>query len=106
VALLFLLAPTDDAAACSCMKSGPPCEAAWKADAVFSGVVRSIEPVEKIANGQSGLGWVIRFEVERGFINAQPGPLDLMNLSRPVLINSSRVSATSCTHRSRRPALA
>ena len=32
----------DDAAACSCIAPGPPCQNAFQADAVFSGIVRSI----------------------------------------------------------------
>jgi hypothetical protein len=37
------LACARDAVACSCMSSGPPCQAAFQVDAVFIGTVRSID---------------------------------------------------------------
>ena len=40
--LIFVLA-SRDAAACSCMSSGPACQAFWKTDAVFDATVESIE---------------------------------------------------------------
>ncbi len=39
LAWLWLLGAPPDAAACSCMTPGPPCEAFWQADAVFVGRV-------------------------------------------------------------------
>src|SRR5688572_658434 len=39
---IFVLA-SRDAAACSCMTSGPACQAFWKTDAVFDATVESIE---------------------------------------------------------------
>jgi hypothetical protein len=70
VAAGLLLAPlADRAAACSCMSSGPPCQAAWTADVVFAGKVRAIDPVQDNP-GLSPLR--VTFDVERGFINAPP----------------------------------
>ena len=44
VVLTILLAPRD-ALACSCMDPGPPCQNAFRVDAVFVGTVQSITPV-------------------------------------------------------------
>ena len=41
--LVFLLAPRE-AAACSCMASGPACQAFWNTDAVFDATVDSKRP--------------------------------------------------------------
>jgi hypothetical protein len=43
LAVLTLAALPREAAACSCMPSGPPCQAYFQSDAVFVGTVRSIE---------------------------------------------------------------
>ena len=76
--LVFLPAFADGAAACSCMPSGPPCEAAWTADAVFVGTVRAIEPIDRAADEWPYQPLLVRFDVESGYINAVPGALDLV----------------------------
>jgi hypothetical protein len=52
--------------ACSCPSSGPPCQAACSADAIFSGTVRSIDVSEEV-NGDHRrvLETVVRFDVDR-----------------------------------------
>ena len=67
-AILVLMA--DPASACSCPASGPPCQAAWSADAVFTGTVKSIEPIED-SDRPPGLRSVrVTLNVEQGFIGA------------------------------------
>lgn len=51
--LVFLLAPAE-AAACSCMTSGPACQAFWNTDAVFDATVDTLEaakgPEQELGN--------------------------------------------------------
>jgi hypothetical protein len=47
ICLLFLAAAPTPADACSCMASGPPCQAFWAADAVFTARVTAIEPLSE-----------------------------------------------------------
>lgn len=78
LAAAFLLAPlAAPAAACSCMMSGPPCQSAFAADAVFSGTVRSIEPVSDDPN-RAFPSKVVSFEVDRGYIGASTARLDVV----------------------------
>jgi hypothetical protein len=46
-AFVMLVAVTTDAAACSCEQPGPPCQNAFRVDAVFSGVVRRITAIDE-----------------------------------------------------------
>jgi hypothetical protein len=62
-----------DAWACSCAAPGPPCQAAWTADALFVGTVRGIEEVPHATYSTLR----VMFDVERGFVNAAPGPLEI-----------------------------
>jgi Carboxypeptidase regulatory-like domain len=65
--------------ACSCNGSaGPPCEATWKADAVFAGTVRSIVEIAHDAYGQPWKSLLVTVDVERAFVNSSPGPLELI----------------------------
>src|SRR5688572_10696490 len=43
VVLLLILLASREAIACSCISSGPACQAFWKTDAVFDATVDSIE---------------------------------------------------------------
>jgi hypothetical protein len=80
--LFWLIAvAADDAIACSCFMSGPPCQAAWNADSVFVGTVRSIEQMDHDEFGQPYRSVLVKFDVERGFVNAVPGPLELSTAS-------------------------
>ena len=65
-ALFVWLAPA--AFACSCMPSGPPCQAYWRADAVFAGLVDDINdtPVRK-TDEDAWSTRTVRFSVESAF---------------------------------------
>lgn len=78
--LLFAMiaGPADQAVACSCAGSGPPCAATWDADAVFAGRVRSIEEVNHDAWGAPYPSLLVRFDAEHAFVNAGPGPVEVM----------------------------
>ena len=58
--------PAAVADACSCAMPGPPCQSAWSADTVFSGVVLSIDGYDRPESGRVN---VVRIEVERPFRN-------------------------------------
>jgi hypothetical protein len=60
----------DPASACSCVASGPPCQAAWSADVVFTGTVKSIEPIEDTDRPPAFRSVRVTFSVEQGFIGA------------------------------------
>jgi hypothetical protein len=60
--------------------SGPPCQAVWSADVVFAGTVRSIEQFEAInRDGEQRPYEVVRFDVDRPFINSVAGPIELVS---------------------------
>ena len=67
-----------DALACSCMMSGPPCQATWTADSVFAGTVVSIAPIDHVSLGAPYQSRLVTFSVETGFVNAAPGPLEIV----------------------------
>jgi hypothetical protein len=69
VTLAVLLSSARDALACSCVSSGPPCEAAWSVKAVFVGTVRAIEPIEGTANAPMFFHRRVTLDVDQGFIN-------------------------------------
>jgi len=74
---LSVVVRAEDARACSCGSAGvPPCEAAWRADAVFAGTVRSIEQVDQL-DGSPYRSNLVTIEIERGFINASPGTIQV-----------------------------
>ena len=64
--------------ACSCFSSGPACQAAWSADAIFSGTVRSIDVSEQFNGNRQVLETVIRFDVEQRFLNVPSGPIEIV----------------------------
>jgi len=72
------LATEHGAVACSCMMPGPPCQSAWNADAVFSGTVLSIEQIDNDPRGRSWESRLVRFSVQRGFINGPSGTVDIV----------------------------
>jgi hypothetical protein len=76
--LALLFAGASDALACSCMASGPPCQAVWTADAVFAGTVRSIQEIEQEHEGTRYPSLLVRFDVERAFVNSRPGPVEIL----------------------------
>ena len=71
----------DQAIASSCSgERRPPCQAAWNADVVFAGTVRSIDVIkEETAGGTRILETVVRFDVDRPFINAAAGPVEIVS---------------------------
>ena len=74
---LSVVVRAQDARACSCGSGGvPPCEAAWRSDAIFAGTVRSIEQVDHL-DGSSYRSNLVTIEIERGFINAPPGTIQV-----------------------------
>ena len=72
--LLLVLALPVTGWACSCMASGPPCDAAWKTSAVFAGTVvdltrKVMQPDSRgIVQGNGFLGTHVMFDVAEAFI--------------------------------------
>lgn len=66
------------AVACSCAMSGPPCQATWTADAVFAGTVVSMTPIDNVSLGAPYQSLLVKFSVERGFVNAASGPTEIV----------------------------
>ncbi len=65
-------------ATCECIASGPPCHAAAQGDAVFAGTVLSV--TERAATTMEGVAYteqIVRFHLERAFVNSTPGPIEL-----------------------------
>lgn len=81
LALAVSLVDPSTLEACSCGTSGPPCQAAWSADAKFSGTVRSIDVSEEV-NGDHRrvLETVVRFDVDQRFLNVPSGPVDIVTI--------------------------
>jgi hypothetical protein len=84
VALLTMVAlvagPTRQAFGCFCAP-GSPCQATWRAEAIFAGTVRSIESVDTITADGPIQSDLVTFDVERGFLNAKLGTIELVNES-------------------------
>jgi hypothetical protein len=72
------VAAESEAFACSCMMSGPPCQAAWTADVVFAGTVASMSPIDDESLGAPYQSMLVKFNVERGFVNATAGPVEIV----------------------------
>ena len=68
-----------DARACSCGgASGAPCEATWRADVVIAGIVRSVDLIDHVDLGAPYQSTLVKFEVERSFVNGSPGIVELI----------------------------
>jgi len=67
-----------DALACSCPQPGLPCQVAWRADAVFAGVVVSIEAVDNDSLGAPYQSKLVKVSVQRGFTNEVSGTVDVI----------------------------
>jgi hypothetical protein len=78
LAMAIPLAAPSATEACSCGSSSPPCQAAWAADAIFSGTVRSIDVSERFNADRQVLEAVIRFDVEQRFLNVSSGPVEIV----------------------------
>jgi hypothetical protein len=75
---MLTIAAVNHAFACSCMMSGPPCQATWTADVVFAGSVVSIEPFDHETLGAPYQSQLVKFNVERGFVHAAAGPIEIV----------------------------
>jgi hypothetical protein len=67
--------------ACSCMGSGPACQAYWKTDAVFDATVVSVTPLnpgEPLPDGQLRFaGKIVKLDVRQSWKGVQTGPLEI-----------------------------
>jgi hypothetical protein len=82
LASIVLLVPTQRAYACSCMSTGPACQAYWKTDAVFDGTVRSVRALDRaqvLAAGPTSPihDRIVRLDVSQGWKGVQPGPIEV-----------------------------
>jgi len=77
IAALTAAAPAK-AFACSCMMSGPPCQATWTADVVFTGTVVSITPIDHESLGAPYESRLVKINADRGFVNAAAGPIEVV----------------------------
>jgi hypothetical protein len=69
-----------EAAACRCLPSGPPCQAAWDADAIFTGTVRAVDHVtETVGSGVRVVDTIVRFEIQQPILNMSEGSVELVN---------------------------
>lgn len=78
VAIGLTLAAPAPARACSCMMSGPPCQATWTADVVFAGIVRGIVEIPHETLGVPYRSRLVTMDVEAGFVNAPSGRVDVV----------------------------
>ena len=77
LALAALAASESLAEACSCMSSGPPCQATWQADAVFAARVLSIGPVVAGDRPFDSSRRRVRMRVTEAFRNVAVGEVDV-----------------------------
>src|SRR4051812_13343979 len=76
---VLMAMPDRVALGCSCGGSGgPACQAAWTADAVFSGTVVSIARVEADGAERRSPSMLVTFQIDRGFINAAAGSVSIL----------------------------
>ena len=67
LAILSLLLVPSAASACSCMPSGPPCQALFQSDVVFVGTVKSIATDEEAGSDQRLFGRrLVTLSLDRG----------------------------------------
>ena len=78
-ALAGLWPGVSTADACECVTIGPSCQAAWTADAVFAGTVRSIDAAADAAGRVPGAApMTVQFDIDQAFINSARGPAHLV----------------------------
>ena len=84
VFLVVVLAPLS-AAACSCISSGPACQAYWTTDAVFDGTVARIVPVPRVETieGREFVSedLLLTLRVHRAWKGVQPGDIEVTTSS-------------------------
>jgi hypothetical protein len=79
LALVVVFGVPQEGEACVCDMPNPPCAAVWAADAIFAGTVRQIDDVATPGpHGGVSESKIVTFEVERGFVNAAPGRLQVV----------------------------
>jgi hypothetical protein len=79
LSMIVVTAATEsESFACICMSSGPPCQAAWASDVVFTGTVLSIEAVEIKTWETVYPSKLVTFSIDRGFINSPSGSAEVM----------------------------
>jgi hypothetical protein len=72
---VLTIAAENRAFGCSCMMSGPPCQATWTADVVFVGTVVSIEQIDLQSSSA-----IVKLQVERGFVNSVTGGVVVLTM--------------------------
>jgi hypothetical protein len=79
VAMIVVAAAAEsESLACSCMSSGPPCQAAWAVDVIFVGTVVSIQPIERDPQPGSFRSTLVKFSIGRVFRGAMPEQPELV----------------------------
>ncbi|HYG81588.1 MAG TPA: carboxypeptidase regulatory-like domain-containing protein [Pyrinomonadaceae bacterium] len=67
LAILFLPAFAASVHACSCLETGPPCQAYWNSSVVFAGTPLDISRIEVERDGHKMIQRLVRFRVEEAF---------------------------------------
>jgi hypothetical protein len=76
----FVIDPTP-ADACSCMASGPACQAFWSTDAVFDAMVVSVEPLPRDGAARVSVppaDYLVSLDVRQAWKGVNPGPLEVV----------------------------
>lgn len=80
--LLLLTASATVSEACSCLSSGPACQAFWRTDAVFDGTVLSIEQISReqeiAGRTMSFPNKLVRFDAHRSWKGVDAGPVEVI----------------------------
>jgi hypothetical protein len=72
------VAGESEALACSCYVSGPPCQATWTADVIFTGTVKSMTTIDNDRLGAPYESKLVTIDADRGFVQAAPGPIEVV----------------------------
>lgn len=83
VSAAAVLASASAAFACSCMETGPPCQAFWKAEAVFDATVEGMDPTSRQMNLGSERSInvpekIVHLKVRQAWKGVEAGPLDVL----------------------------
>jgi hypothetical protein len=79
--VVLLAAGTTPAHACSCMTSGPACQAFWKTSAVFDATVLSIEPDNRDLSPNIRIQiskYIVKLDVRQRWKGVDRGPLEVV----------------------------
>ena len=77
IGTVVALSMAGEALACSCAASGPPCQAAWSADAVFAGTVRSVSHGQSAAADTVARRTIVLFTVDEPLRNVTARSLEV-----------------------------